>query len=113
MRRIGSCVPTILALAMAIPCLAVGQETKPDANKVEATGCVQAGVEAGCLVLRDMKSGKLYNLIVKVPHPRVGEGIEFSGTLFRGMTACMQGTPVEVEKWEPRATLKCGAGETK
>jgi hypothetical protein len=113
MRQIEMCVPTVLALAMAIPCFAAGQQAKPDANKVEATGCVEAGVETGCLILRDIKSGKLYNLIVKVPHPRVGEGIEFSGTLFRGMTACMQGTPVEVEKWEPRATLKCGAGQSK
>lgn len=113
MRQIERCAPTMLAVLMAMPCLVIAQEKKPDANKVEATGCVEAGVEAGCLMLRDLKSGKLYNLIVKVPHPRVGEGIEFTGTLFRGMTACMQGTPVEVEKWEPRATLKCGAGETK
>lgn len=97
---------------MAIPCLA-GQQAKPDAKKVDGTGCVQAGVEAHCVVLRDMKTGKLYDLIFKVPRPRIGEGIEFSGTLFRGMTACMQGTPVEVEKWEPRPALKCGAGESK
>jgi hypothetical protein len=64
-------------------------------------------------MVKDIKSGKVYNILVKDPRPHVGEGIEFSGTLFDGVTMCMQGTAVEVTSWEHKDTLKCGTGEKK
>ncbi|MGB8259834.1 MAG: hypothetical protein WCE75_05770 [Terracidiphilus sp.] len=91
-----------------------GQDSKPHdppekPNEVHGSGCVQAGVEARCLVLRDLKSGKLYNLLVADPRPAVGDAIAFTGAPFDGATYCMQGEPVKVTHWERDATLQCSA----
>jgi hypothetical protein len=83
---------------------------EPKAKEVRAEGCVEPGVEAHCLVLRDLKSGKLYNLLVKEPRPAIGDGIEFSGAPFDGMTYCMQGIAVEVTAWARKDSLKCSQG---
>lgn len=99
-----------VAIAMAaLPLRAAPQDDK----KVHAEGCVEAGVETGCLVVKDIKSGKVYNILVKDPKPKVGSGIEFTGAVHQGVTMCMQGTPVEVDHWEQKDTLKCGEGEAK
>jgi hypothetical protein len=108
-----SMVLAALAVVMVVPLGAMAQNAKQDGKKVQGAGCVEAGVEAGCLIVKDIKSGKVYNILVKDPRPRVGEGIEFTGTLFDGVTMCMQGTAVEVASWEHKDTLKCGAGEKK
>jgi len=98
-----------LVLAMALITLTAsayaGQE--PKAKEVRGEGCVQSGVEARCLVLRDLRSGKLYNLLAKEPRPGVGEGIEFTGVPFEGVTYCMQGAAVEVTAWKHKDSLKC------
>lgn len=78
---------------------------------MHAEGCVQAGVEARCLVLTDLKSGHLYSLLFKADRPPVGLGIEFSGVLHPGPTACMQGTAVEVTSWAHKASIKCSPGQ--
>jgi hypothetical protein len=73
-----------------------------DAKKtVSAAGCVQAGVEAGCLVLKDGKTNTLYNLFFTGKAPVIDTAISFDGELRGGVTACMQGTAVTVTKWEP------------
>ena len=74
---------------------------------LHAEGCVQPGVEARCLVLKDVKSGKLYNLLVKEPRPAIGDGIEFTAAPFEGMTYCMQGIAVTVSSWSRKDSLKC------
>lgn len=86
-----------------------GQAEKP--KEVHGTGCVQAGVEARCLVVKDVKSGRLYNLMFKEPRPTIGEGIEFTGEPFDGVTVCMQGAPVKVTEWKRDESLKCSEGE--
>lgn len=85
----------------------------PDARRVRAQGCVQPGVESGCLVLRDAASGTLYSLLVKGARPTVGAGIDFTGTHFNGATTCMQGTPVQVSSWTRNDTLRCSASKQK
>jgi hypothetical protein len=53
-------------------------QNAPKAEKpgaISGAGCVEAGVEAGCLVLRDTKTGTLYNLFVTGKKPPVGTGI--------------------------------------
>ena len=77
------------------------------AKTVSGMGCVEAGVEAGCLVLRDEKTGTLYNLYFSMPRkPVPGMGIRFRGTKKGGATICMQGEPIEVGNWS-RAELAC------
>ena len=78
-----------------------------EAKKIHGEGCVEAGVEAKCLIVRDMKSGKLYNILVGEPRPALGEGIEFTGTLRQGAAVCMQGATIEVEHWARKDSIKC------
>jgi hypothetical protein len=96
------------------------QQKPPDspvpAKTVSGLGCVEAGVEAGCLVLRDDKTKKLYNLYFSMPRkPQPGMGIRFRGTKKDGVTICMQGEAINVGNWS-RAELACsghGHGEHK
>ena len=83
------------------------QEPPAPAKTISGLGCVEAGVEAGCLVLRDEKTKTLYNLYFSMPRkPQPGMGIRFRGTKKDGVTICMQGEPVNVGNWS-RAELAC------
>ncbi len=93
---------------MAAAATVTGGQT-PEAKPVHGQGCVQAGVEMSCLVVTDVKSGILYNLIIKGARPDIGIGIEFTGVPFNGMSYCMQGTLLEVTKWTRDTSLKCAA----
>jgi hypothetical protein len=64
-------------------------------------------VEARCLVVKEAKSGVLYNLIVKGARPAIGTGIEFTGVPFDGMTTCMQGVALDVTSWARKDSLTC------
>jgi hypothetical protein len=99
-----------LALASAALTTGAGQAQQPD--QVHAQGCVEAGVEARCLVVKDIESGKLYNVFIKDPKPAIGDGIEFTGVLFDGVTVCMQGIPVQVTTWARKDSLKCPSSQT-
>lgn len=68
-------------------------------------GCVEPGVEASCLLVRDVKTSAVYSLFIKGVQPAIGTGIEFTGISHRGVT-CMQGKPVDVLGWA-RKDLKC------
>jgi hypothetical protein len=100
-------------LVLAIVASAVSGMAQPEpqaAAEVHGRGCVQPGVEAGCLVVKEVESGKLYSLLIQGRgQPALGSGIEFSGAPFKGMTACMQGAPVSVSHWEADDSLKCHA----
>ncbi len=99
---------TIFA-AMALLAATVSSGQAPEAKPVHGQGCVQAGVEMSCLVVTDVKSGILYNLIIKGARPDIGIGIDFTGVPFEGMSMCMQGTLIEVTKWTRDTSLKCAA----
>lgn len=99
----------ILAV-VAMVGMAAAQTPPPQQSKlVHGQGCVEAGVETSCLVVKDTKTAVLYNLLIKGARPALGEGIEFTGTPFHGMTACMQGQPVTVTSWARNGALKCAA----
>ena len=85
-------------------------ETTNEKKNTYAAGCVQAGVEAGCLVLS--KNNTVYNLFFKGKKPAVGSAIRFTGTPHEGPTSCMQGEAIDVKTWTP-IKMKCGAGEQK
>ncbi len=96
-----------LAFAAALLVIASAAGAPPPANQVKGKGCVQPGVEAGCLVVKDAESGKLFNLLIKGAKPAVGAGIDFVGTPFTGMTPCMQGFPVQIHSWSNNESLQC------
>jgi hypothetical protein len=80
---------------------------QPEPKKVHGEGCVETGVDARCLIVRDLRAGKLYNILVGDPRPNPGEGIEFTGTLQQGANICMQGAAIQVEHWARKESIKC------
>ena len=99
-----------MALIAAAATASAGQA--PDAKAVHGQGCVQAGVEMSCLVVKDVKSGILYNLIIKGTRPAIGIGIDFTGVPYNGISYCMQGVLLEVSNWTPDTSLKCVPAQT-
>jgi len=106
MKRIALAVAA-LVLAAALP---AGAGPLPKSNQVQGEGCVEPGVQMHCLILKDVKTGKLYNLLIKGAQPAIGEGIEFTGLPHHGPTVCMQGLPVDVLTWARKPSLKCKQG---
>ncbi|HYX67567.1 MAG TPA: hypothetical protein VE825_00420 [Terriglobales bacterium] len=91
--------------------LAAGQSAPANKGKIQKSGTVEAGVEAGCLVLRDTRDHKLYNvLFVTGKKPEAGQEISFTGNLSDNMTTCMEGIEVVVTSWKP---LKAGTTKTR
>lgn len=80
---------------------------QPETKKIHGEGCVETGADARCLVVRDLRAGRIYNILVGDPRPTPGEGIEFTGTLHQGANVCMQGAAIEVEHWARKETIKC------
>jgi hypothetical protein len=95
----------IALLGVLLTAAAAAQGPKP----VKGQGCVAAGVEDKCLVVKDVKTGVLYNLFFKGTKPEAGTGIEFTGVPSNMMTICMQGKPLEVSNWSRVDSLKCSS----
>jgi hypothetical protein len=92
-----SAIVAVLALAAASPAFAD--------QPIRVVGCVEAGVEAGCLVLR-AADGKVYNVTAAKPAPAIGAFGEIAGTIKDdAMSICMQGPIVSPAAW----TAKQGA----
>jgi len=85
----------LIVLAMILP----AQDRKKEIREVMATGCVRQGVEGGCLLLKTLDGKTTYNIFA-TPRPEAGIVITIEGTDFRGVTACMEGIPITVTKWE-------------
>jgi len=99
----------ISLLGILMAAVAAAQDPKP----VKGQGCVVAGVEASCLVVKEVKTGVLYNLVFKGTKPEPGIGVEFTGVPSDMMTTCMQGKPLEVSSWSRVDSLKCPASPAK
>jgi hypothetical protein len=102
---------TILAAIALMGVLVMAAAPAQGPKPVRGQGCVAAGVEATCLVVKDVKSGVLYNLFFTGAKPQIGTGIDFTGVPSDKMTSCMQGKPLEVSKWSHAASLKCSSGQ--
>jgi hypothetical protein len=107
---------TIAVAALLLAGVAAGQKkskskAEPAGKTITASGCVEAGVEAGCLVLKDSKTGTLYNLFFKSNPPEINTAIRFTGTQHDGPTTCMQGTPVDVKTFT-KLKMHCPAAST-
>jgi len=102
--------PAIAATVILLAATAAARPVK-EPKPVHGEGCVQAGVEARCLIVRDMRTGTLYDLLFKDARPPVGLGIEFTGVPHEGPTSCMQGVALDVTSWARKETLKCAPGQ--
>jgi len=106
----------VLALAclVLVPiALSQDQEKKSQDGPVHGTGCVEKGVEAGCLVLKDVKTKDRVRLKFDDKPASVGTAITFDGVSHSGeVDPCQQGKIVHVQKWThirmhcPRPTAK-------
>jgi len=110
-------VCAILLTALLFAGVAAAQtkqdKSAPTGKAVTGSGCVEAGVEAGCLVLKDTKTGTLYNLFFEGTPPAINTAIRFTGNLHEGPTTCQQGTPVDVKKFTPIRQSCSASGKTK
>jgi hypothetical protein len=106
-------VSAVVALALAAAAASISAAPPTAAKQVKGTGCVQAGVEAGCLVVKDAASGNLYSLMIKGAKPAVGIGIDFVGAPISGASQCMQGIPVQISTWSHNEGLQCGSSRGK
>ena len=74
---------------------------------IQGSGCVEKAVESSCLVLKDAKTGDLYNVMFAGNAPASGTPIKFKGVEHQGMTTCMQGKAVNVTKWKKVKGQNC------
>lgn len=97
--RISVVFLTALLFAGIAAAQAKQDKPAPEGKTITGSGCVEAGVEAGCLVLKDTKTGTLFNLFFKGTPPSINTAIRFTGKTHEGPTTCQQGTPVDVTKF--------------
>ncbi|HLJ25956.1 MAG TPA: hypothetical protein VKY85_04545 [Candidatus Angelobacter sp.] len=107
-----SVIVTALSLAIALQAPAVQKKPPVSSSSEDLTGsgCVESGVETGCLVLKDARTKILYNLFFKGKKPAMGSAIRFTGSKHDGPTTCMQGEAVDVKEWIA-LKMKCPAAD--
>jgi hypothetical protein len=88
-----------ILVLMSVVSILPAQDRKKEVREVKAIGCVRQAVEGGCLLLRTLDGKTTYNIFA-TPRPEPGIVITIEGTEFRGVTACMEGLPITVTKWE-------------
>jgi hypothetical protein len=72
---------------------------------IKVTGCVAAGVEAKCLVLRTI-TGKTYYISAAKPAPAPGTYGDIDGTLkTEGVTTCQQGPAINPATWTEKGKV--------
>jgi hypothetical protein len=72
---------------------------------IKVTGCVAAGVEAKCLVLRTI-TGKTYDITAAKPAPTPGTYGDVDGTLKTGgVTTCQQGPAINPATWTEKGKV--------
>ena len=106
--NLGIALLVIMFLSLAVVAQTAQQPIQPAAKPIAGAGCVEAGVETGCLLLKDTKSKTLYNLFFTGNKPTLGAAIQFTGIAKVGVNTCMQGKPVDVKEWKP-IKMHCGA----
>jgi len=86
--------------SMPTVCAQAKQIRSSKMKTIKGSGCVRAGVEAGCKMLRDTRTNELYSLFFSGDNdPGLNIAIRFTGNAHDGPSACMQGKPIEVVKW--------------
>ena len=84
-------VAGLLSLVCSTPALA--------AEPIKVTGCIEKGVEPGCLVLRT-NTFQTYSISAAKPKPTPGSYGEVIGEIkFGAITTCMQGEVIDPAKW--------------
>jgi hypothetical protein len=92
------------SLAMAFVTQAFVTPCRAD-EPIKVTGCVSAGVEAKCLVLRTT-TGKTYDITAAKPAPTPGTYGDVDGTLKTdAVTTCQQGPAINPATWTEKGKI--------
>ena len=73
----------------------------PEPGRVDAAGVVEAGVEPGCLLLRDDRGARYLLLGGDRSALRPGARVRVSGDRLRSATTCQQGEALRVVRVRP------------
>jgi hypothetical protein len=89
---------------------AVTQQSQAQGSRVSVLGCVSRGVEAGCLIMTDNVSGKVYQINAAEPKPDPAKrlAVRLSGTIVNKISFCQQGPILEEIKWS-YTKMRCRA----
>ncbi|TGQ13570.1 hypothetical protein [Mesorhizobium sp. M00.F.Ca.ET.217.01.1.1] len=93
------------ALLIASAVVLFGQMPDAYAQQVTASGCAEAGVENGCVMLKD--GNKLYNITHAVPKPVVGAYGTVTGTVSGDPDTCQQGDLLKAAEWKIDPEKSC------
>ena len=96
---------TANSIAMAAALALAVMSTGARADDVTITGCAQAGVESGCVVLNS--GSTLYNITAAKPAPKLGVPGTVTGTVFSGASFCQQGIILSPASWTPVTGATC------
>jgi hypothetical protein len=71
------------------------------AQTVRVLGCVRQGVEMGCLIIKDRKTGKTYQINAASPKPDPGQNLAvmLTGKVAPGADFCQQGLILTAIAW--------------
>lgn len=78
-----------------------GSPSNAAAQTVHVLGCVKPGVELGCLIITDRRTGNSYDIGSAVPRPDPQQNlvVDLRGQLFHGTSFCMQGPILNDITW--------------
>jgi hypothetical protein len=78
-----------------------GAPSPAAAQTVNVLGCVEPGVEIGCLIITDLKTNKNYNVGSANPRPDPARNlvIRLKGQISGGVSFCQQGTILNEITW--------------
>lgn len=79
---------------------------------VSVFGCVRQGVEIGCLIIKDRKTGKAYQINAASPKPDPARNlaVKLKGQITQGVDFCQQGPILTAIAWN-YTKLRCVPGE--
>jgi hypothetical protein len=92
----------LVAGLFSLACLTPALAEEP--AKVKATGCVEKGVEPGCLILRTI-TFQTYDISAARPKPMPGTYGEVNGRIKSGFSHCMQGPIVDPARWTKKGKI--------
>ncbi len=81
--------------------LAGAQGAHAAGQAVNMFGCVSRGVMLGCLVIKDHRTGKTYQINAANPPPDPARNllVNLTGQIAEGVDICMQGPVLKDIKW--------------
>lgn len=90
-----------LIAIVAIAFIATAAHAQQKGEQVTLLGCVSAGVERGCLMIKDRSGGKTYQINASRPRPSPAQRLVvlLTGTVTDKVDFCQQGPVLENITW--------------